>query len=120
LASFKGAYRQEAHPEEEMKRLSREFKVSTLVILRRMRDAGGLSAKEFRPAYDDELARLVDLTSGGGDFYRLQVARVGRRFAQAVISSAADGQTTHRDAFRLLGISKTDTLLKLGKNLGVL
>ena len=43
---------------EEMNRLARRFKVSTLVILRRIHDAGGLTQDQFWRAYREELERL--------------------------------------------------------------
>jgi hypothetical protein len=47
----------------------RRFKVSTLVILRRMRDAG-LNVARFHEAYDNEVERLRALSAGsGGNFY---------------------------------------------------
>jgi len=40
---------------DELDRLARRFKVSTLVILRRIHDAGGLSREAFWQAYEEEL-----------------------------------------------------------------
>jgi Zn-dependent peptidase ImmA (M78 family) len=102
-------------------RLARRFKVSTLVILRRIHDAGGLTRDELWQAYDAELARLRAIPKGsGGDFYLTQAARVGKRFARALVTSALEGQTLHRDAFRLLGFSKLATFRELGHSLGVI
>ncbi len=84
----------------------RVFKVSTLVMLRRIYDIGGLTRDELKAAYGQELSRLRTIPRGtGGDFYLTQSARVGKRFARALIASTLEGQTLHRDAFRLLGIS---------------
>ena len=106
--------------EEQVARLSRTFKVSSLVILRRLHDAGVLSREELDHAYSAELDRLAQLPrASGGSFYLTQAARVSKRFARALVGSALEGQTLHRDAFRLLGFSKLDTFRELGRSLGV-
>lgn len=101
-------------------RLARRFKVSTLVILRRIHDAGALSWEEFWREYEKELQRLLAVSkSSGGNFYLTQAARVSKRFARALVISTLEGQTLHRDAFRMLGFAKLDTFNKLGRSLGV-
>ncbi|MBE7461856.1 MAG: ImmA/IrrE family metallo-endopeptidase [Planctomycetes bacterium] len=103
----------------EVGRLARIFKVSTLVILRRLHDAGALSRKELRAAYDAEVERLNNLPRGsGGNFYLTQSARVSKRLARALVESTLEGQTLYRDAFQMLGISKVETLHELGRSLG--
>jgi len=105
---------------DEVNRLARHFKVSTLVILRRIYDAGGLNEKQFWKAYNEELDRLLKLPSGtGGNFYLTQTARVSKRFASALIANTLEGQTLYRDAFRMLGFSKLETFRDLGHTLGV-
>src|SRR5208282_4823591 len=104
----------------EVDRLARRFKVSTLVILRRIHDAGGLNQEQFWQAYEKELERLRALPKGkGGDFYLTQAARVSKRFARALVVSTLEGQTLHRDAFRMLGFSKLATFRELAHSLGV-
>lgn len=102
-----------------IKKLTRTFKVSSLVVLIRLLDAGHLNRETFRKAYDDEVARLSDLPrpSGGGDFYLTTAARVSKRFARALLESTFEGRTLYRDAFRMLGISKITTFQDLGKSL---
>ncbi|MHB0979131.1 MAG: helix-turn-helix domain-containing protein [Thermoleophilia bacterium] len=120
LDAFRDAYRpgSEIHPEAD--RLARMFKVSTLVIFRRIHDAGGITRDQLRHEYEEELDRLRAVPRGsGGDFYLTQAARVGKRFARALVASTLEGQTLHRDAFRLLGFSKLATFRDLGQSLGV-
>ncbi|MCC7193278.1 MAG: ImmA/IrrE family metallo-endopeptidase [Phycisphaeraceae bacterium] len=107
---------------ESVNAMSRAFKVSTLVILRRLLDAGRISRQRFQQAYDAEIERLASLprSSGGGDFYLAQVRRLSRRFARAVITSTAEGQTLYRDAFQMLGVKKEQTFRELGRMLEVL
>lgn len=105
---------------DEINRLARRFKVSTLVALRRIHDANGITKDQFWQAYHEELERLSNLKSGsGGNFYLTQAARVSKRFARALVSSTLEGQTLHRDAFRMLGFSKLKTFNDLGRSLGV-
>lgn len=105
---------------DQVPALARRFKVSTLVILRRLLDARRLSRGAFDEAYDAELARLLaQPRTSGGDFYLTQAARLSRRFARALIMSTLEGQTLYRDAFRMLGIAREATFRELGHQLGV-
>ena len=104
----------------ELKRLARYFKVSTLVILRRIHDAGLMTRQAFRSAYAEELDRLGTLPGGGGgDFYLTLGARVSQRFARAIVASTLEGQTSFSESFRLLGFRKMATFNKLADNLGL-
>jgi Zn-dependent peptidase ImmA (M78 family) len=103
---------------ESLGRHARRFKVSTLVILRRLLDAGRLSRSAFFRAYEEEVARIAAITkTSGGDFYRTTISRVSRRFARALIESTLEGRTLYRDAFRMLGIAKTATFNEFGRSL---
>jgi Zn-dependent peptidase ImmA (M78 family) len=104
--------------DDTLRRLARRFKVSTLVILRRLLDAGRLDRPAFDAAWRAEIARLQAITergAGGGDFYRTTLARVGHRFARAVVESTLEGQTLYRDAFRMLGVARSETFDRLGR-----
>lgn len=104
-------------------RLSRAFKVSSFVVLRRLLDAEWLARGDFEQAWLMEKARLRGIagrSSGGGNFYRTTVSRVSRRFTQALIISTLEGQTLYRDAFRMLGVAKTETFNNLGREVGVM
>ncbi|MFO7534943.1 MAG: ImmA/IrrE family metallo-endopeptidase, partial [Kiritimatiellia bacterium] len=115
LAALREEYRKNADLFEEVNRLARCYKVSTLVILRRIYDAGGITEDRLWRAYRAELERLSAIPRGsGGNFYFTQAARVSKRFARALVSSTFEGQTLHRDAFRLLGFSKLSTFRELG------
>lgn len=104
----------------ETNRLARRFKVSTLVVLRRMHDAGGLTRQQLWKAYEAELKRLRALPKGsGGDFYLTLGARASKRFARALVVSTLEGQSSFTEAFRLLGFKKMATFRDLGNSLGV-
>jgi len=121
LALLRNEYDEFADLGDEVGRLARRFKVSTLVILRRIHDVGGLTSEELWKAYKQELAKLRAFPRGsGGDFYLTQAARVSKRFARALVESTLEGQTLHRDAFRMLGFSKIQTFHELGRSLGVM
>ena len=104
-------------------RLARRYKVSTLVVLRRLHDAGCVDWQEYRAAYDSELQRVMaflgNRATGGGNFYNTQPARVSRRFARAIVTSTLEGQTLYRDALQLLGFKKVSTLHELATHLGI-
>lgn len=105
---------------DTLSRLARRFKVSTLVVLRRLADAGRLDRNAFFRAYRDELEHLRNIAaagSGGGDFYRTTASRVSKRFARALVESTLEGRTLYRDAFRMLGIAKTSTFNEFGRSL---
>ena len=120
LEELRTEYRQPSGLHEECGRLARFFKVSTLVILRRLHDAGVMSRDDLWQAYDEEVARLRAIPrASGGDFYLAQAVRVSKRFARALVVSTLEEQTLHRDAFRLLGFSKLETFRELGHSVGV-
>ncbi|CAG0962807.1 hypothetical protein PHYC_00819 [Phycisphaerales bacterium] len=125
LDGFRQAYSRRADLRLEVQRLSRQYKVSTLVILRRMLDAGGLSREAFQAAFDAELKRLKaelakrKAASTGGDYYATTSVRVSERFAKAVLASTWEGRSTFTEAFRLLGCRNVKTLESLGDRLGM-
>ncbi len=123
LASIRAELNDSEELNHALNRLARHFKVSTLVILRRLLDAKWFSRHEFESAWESETRRLREIvrsSSGGGNFYYTTITRVSRRFAQALVVSTLEGQTLFRDAFRMLGISKTTTFENLGREVGVL
>lgn len=123
LAALRPLVRPDEPLDDAMQRLARQFKVSTLVILRRLLDAGALERAAFDRAWTEERARLRELArsgAGGGDFYRTTLSRVSRRFARALVESTLEGQTLYRDAFRMLGVKKTETFNNIGREVGVM
>jgi Zn-dependent peptidase ImmA (M78 family) len=119
LESFRAEQNRRAELRDELDRLARRFKVSTLVVLRRMHDAGTLRGDAYWNAYEAEVRRLGELPRGsGGDFYLTLGARVSKRFARALVGSTLEGQTLYREAFRMLGIKRDETFRELGAQLG--
>lgn len=92
---------------EPFQTLARRFKVSPLVCARRALDLGLIDRSaffDFYRAYLEDARRERQTRDGGGDFYAVQDARVGRRFAEAVIRAARGGQLAYREAFQLIDL----------------
>lgn len=111
---------------EELERLARKFKVSTLVVLRRIYDSNpSIGWRCFRELYVAEQQRVLSILANrrdeqaGGNFYHSHVLRTSRLFAQALVTSTLEGTTTYRDAFRLIGTKKRDTFNRLAEVVGV-
>lgn len=101
--------------------LLRQFRVSSLVVLRRLNDLDLIDRNAFQRTYREEEERFREIAAaraGGGDFYRTQRTRSGRRLARALIESTLEGRTPYRDALRLLGISKLGTFHEFARQLG--
>lgn len=117
---FKAQFNSSNELSDEYCRLAKVFKVSTLVIIRRIFDCGFITENTFQTVYNSELKRLLEITkSKGGNYYLTQPARVSKRFARALIVSTLEGQTLYREAFHLLGLKKLSTFNELGARLGV-
>lgn len=117
---FRDEYDRQADLRSELDRLARYFKVSTLVVLRRMHDTGTLRGDNYWAAYEQELEYLKSIQKGGGgNFYLTLGARASRRFARAVVVSTLEGRSSFTEAFRLLGFKKMATFQELGRNLGL-
>jgi len=118
--ALQAEYRPAAELADEVTRLTRRFKVSPLVILARLREAGALTAEDLARESQAEVERLRALPKGrGGNFYLSLGVRVSKRFARALVASAADGRASPADALRLLGLRKAETLQGFSQRLGV-
>jgi Zn-dependent peptidase ImmA (M78 family) len=117
LATVRYELQRDEELQQTVQRLTRRFKVSTLVILQRLRDARRLTWDEFNVAYEAEKRRLAALPrpKAGGDFYATTGSRYSKRFARALIGSTLEGRTSYRNAYQLLGISKAETFQELGR-----
>jgi len=122
IAATRADYQADQPLAAEVQRLARRFKVSTLVALRRLYDAGFISETELWQNYCQEMERIEshDRGGGGGDFYRTLEARTGKRFANAVITNTLEGQTLFQDAFRLLCVKKSATFYQATRELKVI
>jgi hypothetical protein len=92
--------------------------VSELVIIRRLFDAGAIGATEFKRWYEERIENYRhEPKSSGGDFYKNQPNKVGRRFASALIASTLEGKTLFRDAMSLLDMKKVATFHEFARTL---
>jgi Zn-dependent peptidase ImmA (M78 family) len=93
-----------SHP---FRTIARWFKVSPIVAARRALDLDLISRPAFFQFYEkdrDEWRReraRRRARKTGGDFYRTQDVRLGRRFAIAVVRAATEGRVLYRDAYLL-------------------
>ena len=110
LASLREEFRGTPDLSNEVNRLARRYKVSTLVVLRRIYDIGALDRGALASAYRRELNRFGAVPArSGGSFHPTLKARVGQRFGQALVTSTLGGRTSFSESFRLLGIRKSST-----------
>ena len=95
LGTLQSDFNARADLTDELDRLARRFKSSTLVVLRRIHEAGYLPWDAYRRAYSTEFSRVMELIGAGGDggdFHNTQPVRVSKRFARSVIVSALEAK----------------------------
>ncbi|WP_199924849.1 ImmA/IrrE family metallo-endopeptidase [Streptomyces sp. NRRL WC-3725] len=122
MADLRTAYRGDPSV-AELTRLARRYRVSTLVVLKRIFDGRFLRWDDYQQRYADELRRVMALLkagegNGGGDFYNVHPLRLSRQFARAVITDTLEGGTQFRDAYNLLGTKKHQTFQNLVEKIG--
>lgn len=102
-----------------LKPLVAHFKVSGMVMLRRLRDLGLITPAAFKEQWAMLAGRerAQKAKSSGGDYYGAQRNRASTLFSRALIASTLVGQTLYRDAYHLLGIKKHDTFVKYAREL---
>jgi Zn-dependent peptidase ImmA (M78 family) len=94
----------------DVQALARRFKVSTLVVLRRLHDAGRLGRDAYWQAYEAEVARVRALPKGSG---------ASKTFSRAIVGNTLEGAMSFTEAFRLLGFRKTETFFEAARQFGL-
>ncbi|WP_299430740.1 ImmA/IrrE family metallo-endopeptidase [uncultured Maribacter sp.] len=92
---------------QNIKHLSRVFKVSPIVIARRALDLKLLSKPSFFQFYNDYISEYLnkkDNQSSGGNFYATAKKRISLRFASYVNSAVKENTLLYRDAYRLTSL----------------
>lgn len=90
--------------ESSIEKIARIFKVSQIVIARRLLDLGKLNRAEFFEFYDEYIKRDIQKKEdkeGGGDFYRTQRKRLSVRFLSFVNQAVLENKLLIRDAYQL-------------------
>lgn len=105
--------------EENMQHLSRHYKVSRIAALRQAHDLGLVATEDYWRLYEEiALNAPTEKDSGqsGGDFRFTVLARNGRAFSSAVITSAAEGDLLLSEAASLMNV-KVGTLPAISERL---
>ncbi len=86
--------------------LARYFKVSEIVIARRLFDLKLISNEEYFDFYYSYLDNLkkIEKNSSGGNYYNTAPYRISRKFFGLVNNAAKQNKILYRDAFRLIGL----------------
>jgi len=88
-------------------KLTSVFKVSRMVIARRLYDLEKIAKPDFDGAYKNFKSfsyEKKDLKTNGGNFYYTTAYRVGRSFFNLIYSSVKQDKILYRDAFRLTSL----------------
>jgi Zn-dependent peptidase ImmA (M78 family) len=92
---------------KDISQLARYFKVSQIVIARRLLDLGKITKNEFITYYDNyinqDFARSGS-REGGGDFYKTQRKRLSVRFLSFVNQAVKENKLLIRDAYNLTNL----------------
>ena len=102
-----------------IKKLSRHYRVSSMVILRQAHDHNLVADLEYRETYSQLAAQAnqsLPVGETSGNFYHTLTARNGTAFTKAVIASAAEGALMSGEAADMLGV-KIKTLPKIADRL---
>lgn len=90
----------------DLEKMARKFKVSSLVIARRAKDTGLITSQAFwdfynnRPVFQHDISRK----SKGGSFYSTAKQRLGFTFAVHVNNAVKSNQLSQIEASRLTGL----------------
>lgn len=91
--------------------IARLFKVSAVVAARRALDLKLINKKQFFEFFEEDRGDWEKREAqrkkkrGGGDFYRTQDVRLGKRFGSAVVTAAREGRLLYREAYQLTDLT---------------
>lgn len=115
-------YSPQASVADNMNTLANKYKVSTLVILRRMKDLNCITEQQYWDEYHLEKEKIENILlkkpkSNGGNYYNAKPVAISKRFMRALAESTLEGFTLYRDALQLSNIKKIHTFGKLASQL---
>lgn len=102
--------------------IARQFKVSTVVAMRRALDLDLIDRESFFESYGQYLTEerhKRETGKDGGNFWNTQKWRVGPRFGGAVVRAVRQGRLPYREAYGLTGL-RGDTFENMPQKLGLL
>jgi Zn-dependent peptidase ImmA (M78 family) len=115
------AWEEVKREDKPFERLAGFFKVSPVVVARRVLDLQLISRQrffDFYEAYQKAAAERSARRTGGGDFYRTLGSRLGKRFPSAIYGAAREGRLQYREAYQLTGLSGS-SYDRFGRELGL-
>lgn len=85
--------------------LARSFKVSQIVIARRLLDLGAISKSDFFAFYHNHIKReFKQKEATGGNFYNTVPYRISKRFFRIIHAAVRENKLLYTDAFRLTNL----------------
>ena len=100
-------FREEWNSNQDIKYLSREFKVSPIVIARRALDLNLITKPSFFNFYNNyisEFKKKKENQSSGGNFYATAKKRISLRFVSYVNNAVNENNLLYRDAYKLTSL----------------
>ncbi|MCR4418284.1 MAG: ImmA/IrrE family metallo-endopeptidase [Ignavibacteria bacterium] len=101
--------------ETDIEKIARTFKVSQIVIARRLLDLKIIDKSKFFEFYNEYIKRdfmKKEEKESGGDFYKTQRKKLGRRFLNYINQAVLTNKLLVREAYQLTGL-KGDIFNKL-------
>jgi len=93
----------------DIENLAHQFKVSQIVIARRLLDINKISKEQFFDFYKEHIQRERKkmASNQGGDFYNTAIRRYGRKFIEIISIGVESGIIQYRDAYQLTRLKPT-------------
>jgi Zn-dependent peptidase ImmA (M78 family) len=90
--------------DNNLNKLSRYYKVSTFVVLRRAYEFDLISDESFQNKYEELITKIKRKKPSGGDYYRLVLSRNSASFTKTLVVASSEGHVLPTVTARLLNI----------------
>ena len=99
--------------------LARIFKVSSIVIARRLLDLDKITKTEFHEFYRDHIEQDYQVQRGsGGNYYNTVPYKLSNRFIDVITKAVNRNDILYRDAFKITGLkAKTFEKLEIARDM---